>query len=255
MKESPYIYIFCFCILLSVMGDVRSLRIGCWNCRGYRSSIPYIRQLLESHDVLAVCEHWLHNNRLNVLKDLTHTHSVYARASRHSGDEAYGAKRGQGGVAIFWRSNIQGFSAVTDIIHDRICAVRYQDKRGGIYIIISVFLPAQGSADNLRECLEDLSEVVETREYGARVIICRDYNGDIGAGGGPRGISAPTPQGNEVIIFLKRHNLYAFTICAVRYQDKRGGIYIIISVFLPAQGSADDLRECLEDLSEVVETR
>ena len=41
------------------------------------------------------------------------------------------------------------------------------------------------------------------------MIICRDYNGDIGAGGGPRGISAPTPQGNEVIIFLKRHNLYA----------------------------------------------
>ena len=191
------------------MGDVSTLKVGCWNCRGNRSSVPYLRDLLAGHDVLAISEHWLHSNRLKTLSEITSTHSVHARSSRHSADEYYGSRRGQGGVAIFWRTDRRGFSAITDITHDRICAVRYQDINGCVYIFISVYLPSQGSPDNLVECLEDLSEIVETREVGAKVIICGDYNGDIGSYGLSRSPTPPTAQGMHVISFLNRHSLYA----------------------------------------------
>ena len=192
-----------------VMGDVSNLKVGCWNCRGNRASIPYIRNLLLDHDVLAISEHWLHSNRLKTLSEISLTHSVHARASKHSADEHYGSRRGQGGVAIFWRSDRQGFSAITDITHDRICAVRYQDKGGSVYVFISIYMPSQGSSDDLVECLEDLSEVVETREAGAKVIICGDYNGDIGSYGLSRSTTPPTAQGRHVISFFDRHSLYA----------------------------------------------
>ena len=192
-----------------VMGDVSDLKIGCWNCRGLRSSVPYIRELLEGHDVLAISEHWLHNNKLNVLSDLSTTHSVHARASRQSADEYYGARRGQGGVAIFWRKDIPGFSAITDVTHDRICAVRYQNQKGGVYIFLSIYMPSQGSIDSLEECLEDLTEILETRERGAILVVCGDYNGDIGDHGNSRSRKTPTVQGTLVIAFLNRHGLYA----------------------------------------------
>ena len=52
------------------------LRVACWNTRGYLSSIPYIRKLLDDVDVLAISEHWLHRNRLNVLNEISDTHFV-----------------------------------------------------------------------------------------------------------------------------------------------------------------------------------
>ena len=210
MGISPLIlYITVLGIIKAVMCDVSVLRVGCWNCRGNRASVPYLRELLAEHDVLAISEHWLHSNKLKTLSEITSTHSVHARSSRHSADKFYGSRRGQGGVAIFWRTDRRGFSPITDITHDRICAVRYQDLNGGVYIFISVYMPSQGSSDDLVECLEDLSEIVETREVGAKVIICGDYNGDIGSYGFSRSQSPPTAQGMHIISFLNRHGLYA----------------------------------------------
>ena len=175
MKKVLIQYILFILLLSTIMDDVRELRIGCWNCIGFRSSAPYIVKLLENHDVLAISEHWLHNNRLRVLNELRQTHAVHAIASRHSSDEHNGSRRGQAGVAIFWRKSISGFSAVTDIVHDRICALRYQDMDGNVIIFISVYMPAQGSPEDLATCLDDLSEIVETREIGARIVIAGDF--------------------------------------------------------------------------------
>ena len=209
MKKVLIQYILFILLLSTIMDDVRELRIGCWNCIGFRSSAPYIVKLLENHDVLAISEHWLHNNRLRVLNELSQTHAVHARASRHSSDEHNGSRRGQAGVAIFWRKSISGFSAVTDIVHDRICALRYQDMDGNVIIFISVYMPAQGSPEDLATCLDDLSEIVETREIGARIVIAGDFNGDLGSVGTSRGKSPPTPQGLKVYSFFNRHNLTA----------------------------------------------
>ena len=41
-----------------------SLRIACWNSRGSLASIPYIKDLLSQFDILALCEHWVFENRL-----------------------------------------------------------------------------------------------------------------------------------------------------------------------------------------------
>ena len=207
MIKSFLLQILILGALIAIMGDVRDIGICCWNCRGYQSSIPYIRELNKDHEVIGICEHWLHNNKLNLLKDLSTSHAVHARSSRHSNDEAYGSKRGQGGGAIFWPKDISGFSPITDIIHDRICGVRFQDITGRVVIFLCIYMPAQGSCDILEECLEELSEVIETREVGASVVVLGDFNGDIASLGGERSKSPPTTQGI--------HGLTTYACCVI----------------------------------------
>ena len=191
----------------SQMGEPMKIKTACWNARGYLSSIPYIKKLLSDVDVLAISEHWLHSNRLNILNDISDSHDVFSRSSNASASEFYGSRRGQGGVAIFWRKSISGFSKAGNIIHDRACVVRYQPQDGEVYFFISVYLPAQGCGEDLNTVLDEISEIVEAREPGSHVIVLGDFNGDVGALGGPRGTRPPTPRGRYVMNFFDRHGL------------------------------------------------
>ena len=186
-----------------------SITIGCWNARGYLSAIPFICEKLKEVDILAVAEHWLHSNRLGTLSGISDSHDVHAHSSRSSDAANFGSRRGQGGVAIFWRRDLGGISKVTDIVHDRICAIRLQSHDGKIFYVLSIYLPAQGSYEDLGASLDEMSEIVESREEGAQVIICGDFNGDMGELGGPRGRINPSDRGRLVYEFFCRHSMIA----------------------------------------------
>ena len=109
------------------------------------------------------------------------------RASKLASAEEYGVGRGQGGVALFWDKDIFGMTAVTDVILDRACAIRLQTQSGNIFYFISVYMPALGSGESLDNSLDEITEVIESREEGAHVCILGDFNGDVGTAGGPRG--------------------------------------------------------------------
>ena len=191
------------------MVESEYLRVACWNMRGYLSGIPYLKKLLTNVDILAISEHWLHSNRLGVLSEIVDSHCVFARASKYSSAEFFGSRRGQGGVAIFWRKNIPGFSKVGEIIHDIACLVRYQPKQGDVYFFLSVFLPAQGSDEDLNTVLDEISEIIESREPGSHTFLLGNFNGDIGSWGGPGAIRPPTSRGKSAMQLLNRFGYVA----------------------------------------------
>ena len=94
--------------------------------------MPHLRTLLERNDIVGVCEHWLHENRLMVLDDVAESHCVHARASNACVASEYGKGRGQGGTAIFWKKDIKSVSVVTNVLLDRACGIRVQNAVGGI---------------------------------------------------------------------------------------------------------------------------
>ena len=91
---------------------------------------------------------------------------------------------------------------MSNIILDRACAIRLQTWKGSAIYFVSVYLPAQGSREALDVSLDDITEVIESRERGAHVIILGDLNGDVGKLGGPRGIRDAMPRGREVMRFF-----------------------------------------------------
>ena len=179
----------------------KTLKIGCWNTRGLSAADPFLRMMLDKNDVFMISEHWLHNNCLNDLDDISSDFYNHGRASKASPEDCYGLRRGQGGVAIFWRKNLTGVSILQNLKHDRICGIRIEVENGAIIILLSVYMPAAGSRENLGVTLDELSSIIDGLEENAVPIICGDLNGNMGYLGGPQGRAQPTRAGSLVAGF------------------------------------------------------
>ena len=184
------------------------ISVVCWNSRGLGTSLPYLNKILEGNDIVALSEHWLHSNRLNVLSELTQDFNVIGRASKQSDSSDYGYKRGQGGVALFWRKSLCGVTPITSLVHDRICGIRLQSSLGNTLNILSVYMPAPGSKDDFDAVLDELAEVVESMEVGSLTMICGDFNGDVGHLGGTRSTRKPSHIGRKLMKFFNEYSLY-----------------------------------------------
>ena len=160
--------------------QTQQLSMACWNSRGMVAALPYLNKILEDNDIVALSEHWLHSNRLNVLTELTQDFNVIGRASKQAEAGDYGYKQGQGGVALFWRKSLCGVSPITSLVHDRICGILLQSTLGNTLNILSVYMPSPGSTDDFDVVLDELAEIVESMEDGSLTLILRDFNGDVG---------------------------------------------------------------------------
>ena len=193
----------------------QQVSLVCWNSRGLVTSLPYLHKLLGSNDIIAISEHWLHANKLNLLTEISPEFNVIARASKHLDGSEYGYKRGQGGVALFWRKTLGGITPMTALKHDRYCGIRFQNESGRVLNILSVYLPAPGSADDFNEVIDTLSENIENMEAGSLTLVCGDFNGDVGHLGGPRSTRKPTSYGKKAFKFLDEFSLCPINLCNI----------------------------------------
>ena len=191
---------------------VKPISICCHNVRGFNGSVPYLRQLTKEYDIVAISEHWLNENKLNRLSEISNDIYICARSSKFSTAENYGVARGQGGVALLWKKSLCNTSSINDITNDRICGIRLETKNGAIINIFSIYLPAQGSPEDYGASIDDLSEIIESREIGSLSIVCGDTNADLGSKGGPRGYKRISKQGKILLNFNNRYDLTAVNL-------------------------------------------
>ena len=135
--------------------SLNNINICTWNSWGLASSIPYLRALCLQYEVVCVTEHWLHQNRLQKLGDVSVDMNFWGRSSCHSMSEKYGYNKGQGGVAILWNKKLHSIAPLCQIQHDRICTVRLQCDNSSIINIFCVYLPARGCADDIEITLDE----------------------------------------------------------------------------------------------------
>ena len=172
-----------------------AIHIACWNARGYLASIPYIRHLLSETDILAISEiRSMKTDLTAYLIFLILTCALPVRVSKLQLKTTVMVEDRE----VLPYFEIKGISVVSDIIFDRVCVIRLQTSLGGVIYILSVYLTAQRSCESIESTLDKISEVIESRDEGARVITV-NFNGDVGSGGGPRG--------DKVLRFFDRHGL------------------------------------------------
>ena len=193
------------------------LSISTWNMRGFKSSVPYVRKLIEENDIVLLNEHWLHHNRLHLFNEYFSDVEVFARASKFSGADAYGGCRGQGGVAVIWGKHLSGVVPITEVIHDRICGIRIQLPGGNGMNIFSIYMPAVGCGEDLGCSLDELAGIIESRPPGDITILGGDFNGDLGYDGGRRGIRSVTKRGKLVLSMMGE---YDFIACNLEEEAK-----------------------------------
>ena len=190
------------------MGLGKQLSIVSWNMRGFQSSVPYVRQLIANNDIVLLSEHWLHTNKLFLFDECFEGTEYFARSSRHAGADSYGTGRGQGGVAVLWRKGIGGVVPLNDILHDRICGIRLQTASGTKLNIFSVYFPAAGCGEDVSCTVDEVSGILETRDDDEMVVLGGDFNGDLGASGGPRGSRPPNRQGEKILRLINEYNFH-----------------------------------------------
>ena len=183
------------------------INISCWNCRGLVTSIPYLKELMKESDVISLSEHWLQPNRLCILNEISDDFNVISRSSKYADSSNFGYKRGQGGVALFWRKTIKGISPITNSINDRICGIRYQSNGGRLINIYSLYLPSPGSQDDYSAYIDFLADTISNNERGVLSIVFDDMNGDVGHLGGSRSHRPPNKLRKVVAKFFREFSL------------------------------------------------
>ena len=144
-----------------------------------------------------------------MFNDISKRKTFFTRSSNQANADSFGLSRGQGGVCILWSSNITGISPLNECIHDRICGIRVQNRKGAIFNIYCVYMPSRGCEGDLATSLDELSGIIENTETGSNSIVCGDFNGDMGVLGGERGFKNCTKEGRLVYNFMVKHDLWA----------------------------------------------
>ena len=178
-----------------------SLSFGCFNSRGLISSLHYIQHILNHHslDFLAISEHWLHEYNLNVIHQLSNDYKFVAESAPKEENNVYCVPRlirGHGGVALGWRSELDGFvSPITSVATSRMIGIKFSVSQYTLYIF-SVYLPSRsGCTDAFKESLDQLEAMFMLLPPGANIIVMGDFNADLGHLGGPRSCTQINEQG------------------------------------------------------------
>ena len=190
-----------------------NLKIITWNSRGLAASIPYLRSLIRSSDIICLTEHWLHANRLTKLADIAPDIDYFGRSSNFSSSECYGYSKGQGGVAILWDKNLKSVTPLVQIKHDRVCGIRIQNEASAVINIFCIYLPARGCDEDIATTLDELGAILDNTEIGSHNILCGDMNADMGSKGGPKSKKIPDIRGNRLHNFIVKYSLTAVNLC------------------------------------------
>ena len=153
------------------MGKVN---FGCWNCAGVYGNFIYIKALLRTLDVLALSEHWLYEDELIFLNSLDDSFDVISCSSSENNIlERW--KRGQGGVALFFRKTLKAKEIKT--LCDRIVSASIIIGKIKT-VVVSVYFPSTNY--NFTEYSNTLSELeqfcIQQKSYGFNLILLGDFN-------------------------------------------------------------------------------
>ena len=83
------------------------LKVTTFNCKNIRTCGPIFEKLTKPEDIILVQEHWLFKCQLNLLEEINENVLVSGRSVDYHDPISPGQiPRGYGGVAIFWKKNI-----------------------------------------------------------------------------------------------------------------------------------------------------
>jgi len=218
MGKSTILAMFIMCVIRAndyidtTVSTMANILLCSYNCRGAMSSSLYIDMLLNDVDILCIQEHHLTPVSVNFLRTLNNKFDVSVHVSdvyiTNISANISDFTRRNGGLAIMWRKDISySVSEVTlPICTDRIMAIRLDMPDKVPLVVINVYFPTTNmSVNDYQDVIDDLQVIYDTYINDSNVIVCGDFNGQLGSQAGPRGNNPPTIRGQHLLRFLD-HN-------------------------------------------------
>jgi len=161
------------------------LRICSYNVNGFSEiKTAYINNLLQTHDVLLLQEHWLYNSQSHQIQDNIPGISCYSVSGMS--DTCITAGRRYGGCAVIWKSSLACTVEPICIDNTRICAVKLKFPETSI-LLCSIYMPCDTTYDdyNMQSYITVFNDILHNNVCNEvdQIIIGGDLNTDLSRGG------------------------------------------------------------------------
>ena len=183
---------------------LHQLRLVSFNCRGWYNGRSTVADLLDSHDICLIQEHWLFNDQLNQLNFNLNFLSVGV-----SGMDSSILLHGRpfGGCAMLFRKSLISSVTMLSTNAKRFCAVRLSDQSGYSVLLICVYLPTDygtlSSRDDFLYVIGELEGFINSQSFNSLLIV-GDFNADF---------NRSSPNTTQLISFMEEFNLVSVDLC------------------------------------------
>ena len=129
------------------------------NIENIRTNGKYLEEIAKIHDIILIQEHWLYEFEI---KDLANYLPDFCYAGKAT--DTYDPilpifkPRGKGGVAIFWRKDLERFIEVLDEGSERTLAIQINTSSQK-YCIINSYMPSN-DRDKYTDLLDEIHEII-----------------------------------------------------------------------------------------------
>ena len=185
-----------------------TVRVGTINVGGLMGNVPYVEDILENIDILAIQEHWLYPESLIFLDSIHRDFQGWGRSCSELNLNSVW-RRGKGGIGFIWRRQLdKDIEKLENVGNDRIIAIKITTSKGLVLFIVAVYLPSTNSSIvEFRNTLDAMVDVIDQFYDQGIVIVMGDFNCHIGKSGGPRSLDAVNDRGCDLAKMIERQCL------------------------------------------------
>ena len=184
---------------VNVGKPVKLLRLTSWNISGVMYNLPYLRQILHDCDICCIQEHWLYPDSLPFLDSVNPNFKTWGRCCSELNLDSI-SRREKGGLAFFWRNNLDAsFEVLQDMGNDRIAVANVKPWNAEQFFIITVYLPCVSEPISKYKSQVDMLENILYQLYDkGTIIVMGDFNAHVGNLGGPRSFNKTNSRGQVI---------------------------------------------------------
>ena len=188
---------------------ILKLRITAWNLRSMSCAKPYIKELLQCSDILAISEHRLYPSELYKLNDIDQKFDVLSKSSSDLNENNQSMSYGHGGVALFWRKSLSLRVTEVSVISDRICAIEIVgDKQSFNVTAIGVYMPQSGcKIAKFGTHSQALNDLVKRSKENGEVIMIGDFNSHFNVDYGERFWESTSQNAKDMLECILCNNM------------------------------------------------
>ena len=138
--------------------------------------------------MLCIQEHWYFSYEKNDLINISSTHETQAKSvDDYTEKQTFIHERGYGGVAIFWRKDIDHAIKSHDDGNERINVITVNMKEHPL-CIINVYMPSDNSNrdEQYKVILSQLEEIIDKFQCQYQILLCGDFNASLHRDNRPR---------------------------------------------------------------------
>lgn len=158
------------------------IKICSWNMRSmWSTASPYLVELLNNSDIVAISEHGLYPCELYKIRNLHSQFQAFSKSAQTLNDKDFGKIKGHSGCAIMWSDRICNRVTPLDIGSDRVCAIECTIEKGLKLFVFAVYLPHSNcKIASFDDELNALLNIILEYQSKGEVICIGDVNAHIG---------------------------------------------------------------------------